>query len=106
MRQRGLSTEDAAARTARWMAARPSRLAGILGQKGTIGDGADADIVVFDPHATWQVTPNELYFRHKISPYLGAKLRGRVHETWLRGKRVFHSGQFEASPRGRELVRT
>ena len=88
------------------MAARPARLAGILGQKGTIAAGADADIVVFDPHATWAVTQNDLYFRHKISPYLGAKLRGRVRETWLRGQRVFSSNQFATYPRGRELVRT
>jgi allantoinase len=105
MRQRGLSTEDAAARTARWMAARPARLAGLPGQKGTIAAGADADIVVFDPHATWTVTPNDLHFRHKLSPYLGAKLRGRVQETWLRGVRIFSEGQFLGLPRGKELVR-
>ena len=106
MRQRGLNTADAAVRTARWMAARPARLAGVLGQKGTIAPRADADIVVFDPHATWTVTQSDLRFRHKISPYLGAKLRGRVQETWLRGERIFRSGQFENIPRGRELART
>jgi allantoinase len=105
MRQRGLSTEDAAARTARWMAARPARLAGLHSQKGTIAAGADADIVVFDPHTTWTVTPDDLHFRHKLSPYLGAKLRGRVQETWLRGVQIFSEGQFLGLPRGRELVR-
>ncbi|HMG84260.1 MAG TPA: allantoinase AllB [Terracidiphilus sp.] len=105
MRQRGLSTDDAAARAGKWMSARPARLAGILGQKGTLSVGADADIVVFDPHVTWTVSQDDLHFRHKISPYLGAKLRGRVQETWLRGERVFHSGQCSGNPRGRELVR-
>ena len=104
MRQRGSSSDDAAARTAKWMSARPARLAGVLGQKGTLAVGADADIVVFDPHATWTVTEDDLHFRHKISPYLGAKLRGRVQETWLRGEQIFSDGQFTGTPRGRELV--
>jgi allantoinase len=77
----------------------------MLGQKGTLAVGADADIVVFDSHAPWTVTEDELHFRHKISPYLGAKLHGRVQETWLRGEQVFSDGQFTGAPRGRELVR-
>jgi allantoinase len=106
MRQRGLSTDDAAARTGKWMAARPARLAGLLGQKGTLSVGSDADIVVFDPHMTWTVTEDDLHFRHKISTYLGTKLRGRVQETWLRGERIFHSDRCVGNPRGRELVRS
>ncbi len=105
MRQRGLNTEDAATRVAKWMSAKPSRLAGVLGQKGTLAVGADADLVVFDPHISWTVTPDDLHFRHKLSPYLGAKLRGRVQETWLRGQQIFCEGQFHGDPRGRELVR-
>ncbi|WP_348264495.1 allantoinase AllB [Telmatobacter sp. DSM 110680] len=106
MRQRGLSTEDAATRVAKWMAARPARLAGLLNRKGSIAVGVDADIAVFDPHISWTVTESDLHFRHKLSPYLGAKLRGRVQETWLRGEQVFSDGQFQGDARGREMVRT
>ena len=105
MRQRGYNTNDAALRIARWMSAEPARLAGILGQKGALAVGADADIAVFDPDAPWIVTETDLHFRHKISPYLGAHLRGRIRETWLRGQPVLPSDQFGIHPRGRELVR-
>ena len=105
MHQRGYTTNDAAQRIAKWMAAGPARLAGIYGQKGTLSAGVDADVTAFDPDADWTVTESDLHFRHKISPYLGAHLRGRVRETWLRGERIFSAGQFKGDPRGRELVR-
>ena len=41
------------------------------------------------PTPTGPLTPEDLHFRHKLSPYLGAELRGRVLETWLRGEQIF-----------------
>jgi len=105
MAWRGISIE----RLGAWMAGAPALLAGFAGKKGELVVGADADIVVFDPDAAWRVTPEYLHYRHKLSPYLGAGLRGRVLETWLRGEQVYDvdgSGDgFMGSARGRELVR-
>jgi allantoinase len=101
MRQRGLPLE----RIAKWMAAGPARLAGFEGKKGALVPGADADFVVFDPDSQRTVAAGDLHFRHKISPYLGVELRGRVRETWLRGEPVFRNGEFVGEPRGHELVR-
>jgi allantoinase len=103
--QRGVEVHDAMVRVGAWMAAEPAKLAGFTGRKGALVAGADADFVVFDPEAAWKVTQGDLHFRHKLSPYLGAELRGRVNETWLRGERVFSAEQWAATPRGRELVR-
>jgi allantoinase len=105
LRERGFDTHDAAGRISKWMAAEPARLARLYGQKGTLAPGADADIAVFDPDAMWTVSADHLHFRHKISPYLGARFQGRVIETWLRGQRVFCGDQFIGQPRGRELAR-
>jgi allantoinase len=101
MKQRGIGLE----RIGVWMASAPAKLAGMSGRKGAIAIGADADFAVFDPEAKWTVTPSDLHFRHKISPYLGAELRGRVLETWLRGEPVFRAGAFAGRARGREQVR-
>jgi allantoinase len=105
LRQRGKDSYQAAERIGKWMAAGPARLTGLTGRKGALHTGADADVTVFDPDVLWTVTESDLHFRHKISPYLGTALQGRVQETWLRGKRIFSRGQFEGGPAGRELVR-
>lgn len=105
LHQRSFSTPQAAERIGKWMAAGPARLAGFSSRKGALTPGADADVTIFDPDATWTVTENHLHFRHKLSPYLGAKVRGRVKETWLRGEQIFSNEQFVEHPRGRELVR-
>jgi allantoinase len=105
LQRRGLDSTAAVERIDAWLASGPARLAGLAGQKGVLAPGADADIVVFDPDATWTVAPEHLHFRHKLSPYLGAKLRGRVTETWLRGQQIYCADAFTGSPRGRELIR-
>ena len=105
MRQRGLKDEVGMTHAAEWLSAAPARLAGMSGQKGAIGVGADADLVAFDPESEWMVTETDLHFRHKVSPYLGARLHGRVVETWLRGEQVYGRQGFGSSPRGKEWVR-
>jgi allantoinase len=101
MARRGLGME----RLGEWMAAAPARLAGLAGRKGALAAGADADIVVFDPDAAWTVKEEHLHFRHKLSPYVGAELRGQVLETWLRGEPVYSADGLVGEARGRELVR-
>jgi allantoinase len=93
---------------AQWTAATPAKLAGLSAFVGSIEPGKHANLVVFDPDAEFVVTPDCLHYRHKISPYMGERLRGVVHSTWLRGQRVFdqRSGQpqFTAPPHGREYA--
>jgi allantoinase len=76
----------------RRMSEEPARLAGLGRTKGRIAKGLDADLCVFDPEAAFPVGERDLHFRHKVSPYLGRALRGRVTSTWLRGERVFSGG--------------
>jgi allantoinase len=90
---------------ARWMAEGPARLAGCDSRKGRIAKGFDADILVFEPEAEFIATENHLHYRHRVSPYLGEKLRGVVKATYLRGKCVFSEGEFPVEPSGREFRR-
>ncbi|CAN5265987.1 allantoinase AllB [soil metagenome] len=88
-----------------WMSAAPAALAGLDHRKGSIAPGRDADLVAFDPDAEVQVQAGQLQHRHKLTPYDGAVLRGRVHRTWLRGEIVHDEGSFPATLRGRPLLR-
>jgi len=103
-RRRGLEGSDDAriARLVEWMSAAPARLVGLSERKGQLAPGHDADLVVFDPDATWTIEPASLEYRHRISPYLGREVRGRVLETWLRGERVW-SAEGAGAARGRVL---
>jgi allantoinase len=85
---RGLDSSD----VARWMSQNPARLAGLTAHKGAIAIGRDADLVVFDPEAEWTVEPDRLQQRHKLTPYAGRKLQGRVVDVYLRGERIVANG--------------
>jgi allantoinase len=89
---------------AKWMAEAPAKLAGLT-NKGRIAPGYDADLVAFDPDASWTVEPQKLHQRHKITPYEGRRLRGRVLSTWLRGQKIYDDGDFAGAPGGRVLKR-
>jgi allantoinase len=86
----------------RWMAEGPARLTGCHARKGRLAAGYDADLVVFDPEAEFQVTEERLHYQHPLSPYLGERLRGMVKATYLRGKLIFAEGKFLGEPSGRE----
>jgi allantoinase len=94
---------DNLADLARWMSNAPAKLAGFE-EKGRIAPGYDADLVLFDPEARWTVDAEKLHQRHKITPYGGCELRGRVRATYLRGEKIYDDGEF-AMPRGRVLER-
>jgi allantoinase len=98
---RGFTLSD----IARWMAEGPARLAGCETRKGRIAKGFDADFVVFEPEAEFIATDDGLFCRHRVSPYLGERLRGVVKATYMRGNCVFDDGEFPGEPNGRELRR-
>ena len=86
------------------MSEAPAKLAGLARQKGRIARGFDADLCAFDPDARWSVRADALPFRHKVSPYVGRELRGRVVTTWLRGEAIYRDGALVAGGSGRALL--
>jgi allantoinase len=98
---RGLPVGRLALLLSAWPAAR----FGLAPAKGALVVGADADMVLLDPGQDWPVTPETLLDRHRLSPFAGMTLRGRVVRTLLRGTTVFMDGQVVGAPSGRVLRR-
>jgi allantoinase len=96
---RGLLLETVSALTSGNVAKR-FRLPG----KGRIEVGADADLVLVDGREMTAVRPQDLFYRHKTSPYVGRTFRCRVVRTIVRGTTVFREGEVVSRPVGR-LVR-
>jgi allantoinase len=68
--------------------------------KGRVEIGADADFALVNLKEDFSVHTEDLFYRHKQSPYVGRRLRGRVVRTLLRGKTIFLDGKIVAKPSG------
>lgn len=87
----------------KWMCEAPARLAGLEHKKGRIAPGFDADLVIFEPEAKFQVDLARIQHKHKVTPYADAGLTGVVTSTYVRGERVFHQGEHARELKGQFL---
>jgi len=87
------------------MSERPAKFLGLYGRKGTLAEGADADIVVFDPEAEFHITADIIQHKHKLTPHDHKQLVGVVQRTYLRGTKVYDGGTFLAGPMGKPILR-
>ena len=73
------------------MSTAPARLLG-LETHGTVTVGAPANLVVFDPNATWTVDPTKFNSKSRNTPFGGRELQGRVVHTFFNGRHTVADG--------------
>ena len=83
----------------------PAKLYGMFPRKGVLQDGADADIVVYDPQADHVLRAEDMASLAGYSPYEGFAIRGGIHQVWLRGRLAVEDGFVLAGPDGKYIPR-
>jgi allantoinase len=76
-----------------------------LPRKGAIAPGFDADLALVDPHERWVVGAETTFSRHRMSPFTGMSVTGRVVMTLVRGRVVFSTAEGPCSAGGGTVVR-
>lgn len=71
-----------------------ARLFGLWPRKGNLNPGADADVVIFDPHQSTVIRHAELHDNADYSPYEGFQCQGAPVLTMCRGEIVARKGEF------------
>ncbi|MGK5639903.1 dihydropyrimidinase [Streptomyces sp. URMC 126] len=94
----------------RWIeiaCAAPARMFGLAPRKGTLAPGADADLVVYDPHATQVLSATTHHMNVDYSAYEGKEVTGRVETVLSRGEIVIDERRFTGrTGHGRYVPRT
>jgi dihydropyrimidinase len=88
------------------LASNPARLAGLAPRKGAIAVGADADIIVFDPHRTRTIRAAEMQSACDYDVFEGWTVTGWPDMTIARGDVIFDHGRITGTPgRGQFISR-
>ena len=82
----------------RMISANPARIFGLYPQKGALQPGSDADMTVIDLDADWRLSAEDLLYKNKHSAYIGYTFKGKVEQTFVRGKPVFEHGKIVGQP--------
>lgn len=73
-------------------------------RKGRLAEGLDADFCLVELGDKHMITADELWTRHRISPYVGRTTQVRVTDTYVRGRPVWADGRVASgSPKGQFL---
>lgn len=71
--------------------------------KGKIAVGYDADFALVALDEAFTLEAENLFYLHKVSPYVGNRFCGKVTQTILRGTTIFKDGKIVSKPIGKHL---
>ncbi|GGU24253.1 dihydropyrimidinase [Streptomyces lavendofoliae] len=85
----------------RWIeiaCATPARMFGLYPKKGTLTPGADADVVVYDPHTEQTISAATHHMNVDYSAYEGKTVTGQVETVLSRGEVVIDRRTYTGRP--------
>ena len=95
-----------AAKMCQLLSENPAKLYGLFPRKGVLRQGADADIVVYDPGASHVIRAEDCVANVDYNPYEGFVTAGGIRQVWLRGALSVEDGKVLAQePAGKYMAR-
>ncbi len=86
-------------------ATQPARMFNLYPQKGIISEGADADLVVWNPRAQGVISAKTHHQQSDINIYEGMRTTGKAEIVIRKGEIAVSDGQFRNPSPGRFIVR-
>lgn len=83
----------------------PAKTFNLYPQKGSLEVGSDGDLVIVDPDKSWEITSDSLFYKNKISAFIGLKGKGQPILTILRGNIIYESGVIKGNPGEGKLIK-
>jgi allantoinase len=83
----------------------PAKFLGLTHQKGKLQKGFDADITVWNENEEFTVTENNIAHKHKATPYLNHRLKGKIIHTFVEGAHVVENGVLKVLHAGNLLLK-
>ncbi len=84
------------------LTSKPAQFLGLQDKIGTIKEGYNADLTIWQPEATFDVTASIIEHRHKATPYLNHTLFGVIHATMVNGEFAFQDEGILPTPFGKK----
>ena len=84
------------------MTAASSKIAGL--NKGQIALNQAADLCIFDPDAEYHINKAMIHHKHKVTPFEGKLVKGKVMATMLKGHTIFENNTFSKTKYGAVML--
>ena len=75
-----------------------------IDSRGFIREGYFADLVVVDLDDSWEVMPENIYYKCGWSPLIGQQLKSKVKATFVNGHLVYQNDEFFKAGQGKRLL--
>lgn len=83
----------------------PAKIFGLYPEKGSLGVGTDADLVIFDPKKEIIISDSGQHTAAGYTPFSGFKVKGYPITTILRGKIIVNNNRFSGERGGGKFLK-